>query len=126
MRQMIIYRCLVFVWNHSLIYNNILQEIMIEGTASYKVTKTNEPTEEGYFRLNYDGNIATVAGIENDRLFITQLDNEDIIGLLSRPAHHMSLIERLQSDYDDNRSIKRELQKIKKSRSLRRSKKQKK
>lgn len=99
---------------------------MIEGTASYKVTKTNEPTEEGYFRLNYDGNIATVAGIENDRLFITQLDNEDIIGLLSRPAHHMSLIERLQSDYDDNRSIKRELQKIKKSRSLRRSKKQKK
>ena len=96
---------------------------MIEGSASYKVTKTNEPTEEGYFRLKYDGNIATIAGFENDRLFITQLDNDDIVGILSRPAHHMSLIERIKSDCDDNRIITRKSPKTKKGRAIRRSKK---
>lgn len=99
---------------------------MIEGSASYKVTKTNKPTKEGYFQLNYDGNIATVAVIENNKLIITQLDNADILGLLSRPVHHMSLVERLQSDYNDIKYIQRELPKNKKSSAMRRSKKQKK
>jgi hypothetical protein len=87
-----------FVWKHSLIYISILQE-MIEGTATYKVKTLNEPDKEGYFHLNYDGDIARVTEIENNKLTITQLDNEDIMAILSKPSHHMTLIERLRHDY---------------------------
>lgn len=72
---------------------------MFQGNASYKITSKNNQTKEGYFQLNYDGDNATLAEIENNKITITQLNSDDINDLLTMPKHTMSLMERLQRDY---------------------------
>jgi hypothetical protein len=72
---------------------------IIEGNATYKISSGNSTIDNGYLEMSYDGDIMDIAHANNKNIIIMQLNNDELMELLSRPSDTMPLDERIQYDY---------------------------
>lgn len=80
---------------------------VFEGNASYKITSDNGVHDTGYVEMTYDGDKMDIAHANNNNIIIMQLDNDELMELLARPADPMPLDERILYDYPKRKAARR-------------------
>ena len=79
---------------------------LIEGIAAYKVTDKNKIVDKGYFQIEYDGDEFNMAGVQNNKIMIMSMTNNEIMELLSRTADPRPIEERLELDFGKSLVVK--------------------
>ena len=79
---------------------------MIEGITAYKVTDKNKIVDKGYFQIEYDGDEFNMAGVQNNKIMIMSMTNNEIMELLSRTADPRPIEERLELDFGKSLVLK--------------------
>ena len=79
---------------------------LIEGIAAYKVTDKNKIVDKGYFQIEYDGDEFNMAGVQNNKIMIMSMTNNEIMELLSRTADPRPIEERLELDFGKSLVLK--------------------
>lgn len=80
---------------------------VFEGNASYKITSDNGVSDAGYVEMSYDGDKMDIAHANNNNVIIMQLDNDELMEILARPANPMPLDERILYDYPKRKTTRR-------------------
>ena len=96
--------------------------IFLHSTGELKSTLNGNLITDKAFDATYDGKHMKITGHDNDINFSKNLNNDDIMNLISVPSHKMSLNERLMKDFQ----IKPVSKKTKKTKKIKKSKKSKK
>jgi len=96
--------------------------IFLHSTGELKSTLNGNVITDKSFDATYDGKHMKITGHDNDINFSKNLNNDDIMNLISVPSHKMSLNDRLMKDFQ----IKSNSKKTKKTKKTKKSKKSKK
>lgn len=80
---------------------------VLEGNASYKITSDNGVSDSGYIEMSYDGDKMDIAHANNNNIIIMQLDNDELMEILARPADPIPLDERILYDYPKRKNARR-------------------
>lgn len=74
-------------------------EIFISSSGDFKQYRNDDLLQDVDYTAEYNGDSANFYIKHNDDEYYTQLDNNDILDLLSMPISKQSLIEQLEHDF---------------------------
>jgi len=99
--------------------------VFLHSTGELKSTLNGDVITDKAFDVTYDGKHMKITGHDNNKNFSKNLNNDDIMKLISVPSHKMSLNDRLMKDFQI-KSIPKKSKKTKKSKMSKNTKKTKK